>query len=105
MVKATLFINGAAVSADIEMSDIVLSWRDEYLSLTRQMRNLENRVTNHMGPSMKMDLSSIGDLIHAVQSGQKIAAIKALRAATPGLGLKEARDIIEGGWNSDEPQF
>lgn len=102
MVRATLFINGAAVSADIEMHDVPdVPYRVEFDELSRKVRNLDNRVTNHMGTSMRMDLSNIGDLIYAIQSGQKIAAIKALRTATPGLGLKEAKDLVESGWNSN----
>lgn len=100
MVRATLFINGAAVSADIEMTNPTEIYRSEFDELTRKVTNLDNRVTNHAGTSMRMNLTSIGDLVYAIQKGQKIGAIKALRNATPGLGLREAKDMIESGWSS-----
>jgi ribosomal protein L7/L12 len=39
----------------------------------------------------------ITELIRSVQSSNKIGAIKAVRAMT-GLGLKEAKDLVEVSW-------
>lgn len=43
-------------------------------------------------------MSNLSIILQAMQDGQKIVAIKALREATE-LGLKEAKDIIDAAWN------
>lgn len=103
-INADIFMNGQPVP--VVLQNVVLPleppevYRGEYQDLVRKVKSLENLVTNHMGGSMRAQLSGIADVIMFAQQGQKIATIKALREATPGLGLKEAKDLVESVWNS-----
>lgn len=105
-INADIYMNGQPIPVVLKIQERDLPrrapeiLRDEFDHLVRKVTNLQNRVTNHMGESMKMELGSVVELIQAIQRGQKIAAIKALRVATPGLGLKEAKELVESGWDS-----
>ena len=47
------------------------------------------------GSSISLDPSTMRDLMHLIDSGEKIEAIKLFRAKT-GVGLKDAKEVIEG---------
>jgi len=99
--NATIYLNGQAVvvEAQIEMPEPPpVNVGEEIYQLQSRMRRLEAIATNQGG--MRASVERIGALIQAVQRGEKIQAIKALREATPGLGMKEAKDIIETTWDT-----
>ena len=76
---------------------------NKYLGLNERIR--EMRVTTSIStgkPELEISLVDHkkvqGDFISAVKAGNKIVAIKALRDAKPGLGLIEAKEVIEAIW-------
>lgn len=106
-INADIYMNGQPVPVvlqNVELPERPQNppevYRGEYQELERKVKKLENLVTNHMGNVMQAELPGIADVIMLAQQGKKIAVIKALRAATPGLGLKEAKDLVESVWNA-----
>lgn len=101
-IQAWMSVNDVDIPVQIRM-DLPGSEvnRDELHALRQRIQELENRFTNFVGdPWMRSKLSGIAAIIKAAQEGKRIQAIKMLREATPGLGLKEAKDLVESVWNS-----
>lgn len=93
-----MYLNGQAVRVDAEIElPETAHLGEELFTLAQRVRKLEAIATNQGG--MRASLSGIPGLIQAVQRGQKIQAIKAIREAAPGMSLKEAKDLIETTWD------
>jgi ribosomal protein L7/L12 len=78
-----------------QMIGLLTHWGMRQLD-THELQELNAITTPPFAPSNDL-LGLIVDLIKAQKAGQKIEAIKAVRAMT-GLGLKEAKDLIEQNW-------
>jgi ribosomal protein L7/L12 len=72
---------------------------EENADLNDKIRDLEEQVCGHHQRTIRLQ-SHITGLISAVRSNQKIAAIKQARDMT-GLGLKDAKDLVDSAWPSE----
>lgn len=97
----SMVINGQSVPVDVtvDMPHVPLT-EVAANELFNRIRALESWRQNQgaLGSNMRSTTHDLVALIQAVQRGQMIAAIKALRSATPGLGLKEAKELVQGVW-------
>ena len=65
----------------------------DYGQLARVERKLD-LVLKHLG--LELSIEAPARVQELASTGRKVAAIKALRDANPWMGLKEARDYVEG---------
>ncbi len=77
--------------------------KDESRYLRAEVERLNDRVGSMQsqldGRSVNVpSIPAFSAVIRAVSSGNKIATIKEVRAAT-GLGLKEAKDLVDAAWS------
>lgn len=75
--------------------DLNKNW-EERAALERQVEELSRLPVAHPPPPMT-HYPSLKVLIGTVVRGEKINTIKEIRSLT-GLGLKEAKDLVEEGW-------
>jgi hypothetical protein len=79
--------------AAVPCAGAVRLWRN---ALSRPSQLEQQRVLEESAAALLV-AGVPGEVAQLVQDGKKIQAIKQYRKLAPGLGLKEAKDIIDGG--------
>jgi len=65
----------------------------------RQIERIERKldlILKHLGLDTKLSVEAPPRVQELASMGQKVAAIKLLRETNPWIGLKEAKDYVEG---------
>jgi hypothetical protein len=66
---------------------------EEYRQIARMERKLD-LILKHLG--LELGVEAPARVQELLQMGRKVAAIKVLRDTNPWMGLKEAKDYVEG---------